>query len=259
MTTKKLIDQLLQEGEKISFKENSYSNSSGVFGTVSSELHAWITKVEHMILQNYGLESPQMRLFAKLDIDQIEGNFSDVFYKQHNIIMGALKACKETSPKKNLNPDAKRNSKEKRDPKSIFIVHGHDEIAKIKTARFIEQIGLKPIILHEQVNSGKTIIEKIEVFSNVGFGIVLYTPCDVGGKTKDDLKLRARQNVVFEHGFLIGKIGRENICALIKGAVEIPNDISGVVYVNMDEADGWKISVIKELKSAGYIVDMNHL
>ena len=141
----------------------------------------------------------------------------------------------------------------------VFIVHGHDEEAKIKTARFIEKLGFKPIILHEQASSGNTIIEKIEEHSNVGFGIVLYTPCDVGGKKMPEpvLNNRARQNVVFEHGYLIGKIGRRNVCALVKGDVEKPNDISGVVYISMDNDGAWQLAVAKELRSSDYAVDMN--
>lgn len=143
----------------------------------------------------------------------------------------------------------------------VFIVHGHDEIAKTKTARLIEKLGFKPIILHEQASAGNTIIEKIEEYSNVGFGIVLYTPCDIGGKNEDKPKLqnRARQNVIFEHGFLIGKIGRKNVCALVKEEVETPNDISGVVYIKMDSDDAWEIKVAKELKKSGYEVDLNKL
>ncbi|TCC98089.1 hypothetical protein EZ437_19520 [Pedobacter psychroterrae] len=141
----------------------------------------------------------------------------------------------------------------------VFIVHGHDGLAKISTARFIERLGFKPIILHEQASSSRTVIEKIEDYSNVGFAIVLYTACDVGGKTKDELKSRARQNVVFEHGFLIGKIGRENVCAIVKGDIETPNDISGVVYVKMDDDEAWHTKVARELRSSGYNVDMNKL
>lgn len=143
----------------------------------------------------------------------------------------------------------------------VFIVHGHDNEAKIEVARFIEKMGFEPIILHEQSSDGKTIIEKIEHYSNVGFGVVLYTPCDVGAKTAEklDLKSRARQNVVFEHGFLIGRLGRPNVCALVKSEIETPNDISGVVYVSMDNAHGWHIQLAKELKSAGYAVDMNKI
>lgn len=143
----------------------------------------------------------------------------------------------------------------------IFIVHGHDEVAKSKTARFVEKLGFEAIILHEQASSSKTIIEKIEEYSNVGFGIILYTPCDIGGKqiANPELKSRARQNVVFEHGFLIGKIGRSNVCALVKGDIETPNDISGVVYVSIDEADAWRYTIARELKKAGYNVDMNRI
>ena len=71
------------------------------------------------------------------------------------------------------------------DKSQVFILHGHDDLAKIETARFIEQLGFKPIIVHEQASSGKTIIEKIENYSNVGFGIVLYTPCDIGAKKNE--------------------------------------------------------------------------
>ena len=157
--------------------------------------------------------------------------------------------------------DTPKESAIQLDKSQVFIVHGHDEAAKAKTARFIEKLGLNPIILHEQASGSKTVIEKIEAYSNVGFGIVLYTPCDIGAKNEDkpELKKRARQNVVFEHGFLIGKIGRNNVCALVKGDIETPNDISGVVYVKMDEEDAWHLKIAKELRNSGYKIDMNKL
>lgn len=141
----------------------------------------------------------------------------------------------------------------------IFIVHGHDDLAKTEVARFIEQMNFKPIILHEQASEGGTIIEKIEKYSNVGFGIVLYTACDIGAKNsdKDNLRDRARQNVVFEHGFLNGKLGRKNVCAFVKGNIETPNDISGIVYISLDEHGAWKIALAKELRASGYTIDMN--
>ena len=147
------------------------------------------------------------------------------------------------------------------DKSKVFIVHGHDDAAKEAVARFVEKIGLEAIILHEQASSGNTIIEKIEANSNVGFAIVLYTPCDEGGPKgeKDQLKPRARQNVIFEHGYLIGKIGRENVCALVKGDIETPTDISGVVYIKMNEGDGWKLAVAKEIKACDYDIDLNKI
>lgn len=178
-------------------------------------------------------------------------------YKLDNLKSLSAKSNLLKSSSKEVQPVAKTEfSKEE-----VFIVHGHDELARTKTARFIEKLGLKPIILHEQSNSGKTIIEKIEEYSNVGFGIVLYTACDVGAiKSKpEQLNSRARQNVVFEHGYLIGKIGRKNVCALVKGDIELPNDISGVVYVKMDDEDAWSYRIAKELKGSGYKIDMNKI
>lgn len=137
----------------------------------------------------------------------------------------------------------------------VFIVHGHDDIAKLEMSAFISSLGLQPIILHQQASSGRTIIEKIEHYSNVGFGVVLYTPCDVGSRAGELTgSYRARQNVVFEHGFLIGKLGRARVAAVVKGSVETPNDISGVVYVSMDHEGRWKNQLLVELRGAGYHV-----
>lgn len=195
--------------------------------------------------------------------------YNDVVQSQQNLIEYKLKNLRGLFAKADLfksevNSDDISNQAKismPLDKNEVFIVHGHDELAKTKTARFIERLGLKPIILHEQSNSGKTIIEKIEEYTNVGFGIVLYTPCDVGYKkgNESNLQSRARQNVVFEHGYLIGKIGRNNVCALVKDEIEVPNDISGVVYIKMDDDESWHIKLAKELRSSGYEIDMNKL
>ncbi len=138
---------------------------------------------------------------------------------------------------------------------SVFIVHGHDEITKLEMCEFITDLGLEPVILHMQASSGRTIIEKIEHYTDVGFAIVLYTPCDLGSKAGSlTSNYRARQNVVFEHGFLMGKLGRSRVVAVVKDQVEIPNDISGIVYITMDESDGWKDDLKKEMRNIGYQV-----
>ncbi|UXI02587.1 nucleotide-binding protein [Photobacterium sp. TY1-4] len=147
------------------------------------------------------------------------------------------------------------------DKSKVFIVHGHDEAAQVKAARFVEKLGLEAIILHEKASSGRTIIEKIEHYSEVGFAIVLYTPDDVGNtkNNADELNGRARQNVVFEHGYLIGKLGRGNVAALVEAPIELPNDISGVVYIQLDEASAWHLQLAKEMKQSGYQINMNDL
>lgn len=149
-------------------------------------------------------------------------------------------------------------SQDQQDKKKIFIVHGRDNETKQEMARLIEKLGLKAIILHEQANQGMTIIEKIESNTDVGFSVVLYTPCDVGALSgRPNLLPRARQNVVFEHGFLIGKLGRDKVSAFVKGEVETPNDISGIVYTSLDERGAWKAELVRELRAAGYDVSMN--
>ena len=140
----------------------------------------------------------------------------------------------------------------------VFIVHGHDEGTKERTARFIEKLGLQAVILQERASKGKTIIEKIEEYSNVGFAIVLYTPDDLGNvksKAEDgSLNGRARQNVVFEHGYLMAKVGRNRVMSLVSGDIELPSDISGIVYISDED---WQISIAKEMKAAGYAINPN--
>lgn len=173
-----------------------------------------------------------------------------------NEVFDRVKASLETvAPAKKPNDAAEEKSVA--DHSKVFIVHGRDDLAKVSAARFVEKLGLSAIILHEQVSAGKTIIEKIEEHTNVGFAIVLYTHCDSGGLVGGTMSPRARQNVVFEHGYLIGKLGRRNVCALVKTGVEVPNDISGVVYVPLDDHGAWHLAIAKELRNAGYDIDMN--
>ena len=138
----------------------------------------------------------------------------------------------------------------------VFVVHGHDDSAKQTVARFLEKLNLEVVILHEQSSGGKTIIEKLEHYTNVDFALILLTPDDIGGfahdkSNPDKLSLRARQNVVLELGYLMAKIGRSRVCALVKGNLEKPTDYSGVIYISMDENEGWKKHVFKELLAAG--------
>lgn len=145
--------------------------------------------------------------------------------------------------------------------KKVFIVHGHDDAMRLDVTRFIEHLNLKPIILSEQPNNGQTIIEKFESNSDVGYAIILLSPCDKGwSKDSEQPKPRARQNVIMELGFFIGKLGRANVCALKNGDIELPSDVLGVSYIDYSSKDGgWKMNVAKELKESGYDIDMNLL
>jgi len=135
----------------------------------------------------------------------------------------------------------------------VFIVHGHDDAAKEQVARFIALAGLEPVILHEQSNQGRTVIEKLEANSDqVSFAIAILTPDDIGGKDMENLLPRARQNVIGELFYFMGKFGRNRVCALLKKEIEAPSDIDGIVYTPMDNAGAWKQELLKELDAAGY-------
>jgi predicted nucleotide-binding protein len=145
--------------------------------------------------------------------------------------------------------------------RQVFIVHGHDNEVKETVARVLEKINLEPIILHEQANEGRTIIEKFEDHSDVGFAVILLTPDDQGfaKSAPDKVSDRARQNVILELGYFLGKLGRNRVCALYKAGVEIPSDMSGVLYVPYDGTDAWKFSLAKEIKATGIEIDLNLL
>lgn len=146
---------------------------------------------------------------------------------------------------------------------NVFIVHGHDDGAIAKVSNFIRKIGFNPIILREQPDGGQTIIEKIETYTNVCFAIILYTPCDLGkDKNVEDtyIRPRARQNVVFEHGFLCNKLGRSHVCALVTdNNIELPGDLSGVLFKPMDDTGLWEYSIAKEMQNCNLSVDLNQI
>jgi predicted nucleotide-binding protein len=139
----------------------------------------------------------------------------------------------------------------------VFIVHGHDGEAREAVARFLEKINFEAIILHEQASRGRTVIEKVESHSDVGFAVILLTPDDVGGaKDATSFEPRVRQNVLLELGYFIGKLGRDRVLALKRGTMEIPSDFAGVVWEPY-EGTSWKQSLAKELEAAGHTIDWN--
>jgi hypothetical protein len=145
--------------------------------------------------------------------------------------------------------------------REVFVVHGHDHGRMQALARFLERVGLNPVILHERASRGATIVEKLEKHTDVAFAVVLLTPDDVGSIATDqkNLRPRARQNVVLELGYFMGRLGRKRTCALVVEGVEIPSDYSGVVYIPIDSSDAWKFLLARELRAAGLPIDMNKI
>lgn len=156
------------------------------------------------------------------------------------------------------------------DAKKVFIVHGHNDSLKVDVARTVEQMGLKAIILHEQDDYGETIIQKFENNAiDIGFAIILLTGDDLAVSNRDlerekkekdfnaKYHLRARQNVVFEMGYFIGKLDRAHVVELLEADVEKPGDLDGTLYIPIDKEGMWRLKLAKRLKSVGYSVDID--
>jgi len=144
--------------------------------------------------------------------------------------------------------------------REVFVVHGHDDALRSEVCRLLERLDLVPVVLSEQPDRGRVLIEKFEQHADVAYAVVLLTPDDEGRLgNAGELKPRARQNVVFELGFFCGKLGRHRVCALVKNDVEFPSDIQGFVYKRADDAGAWRFQLAKEIKDAGLNVDLNKL
>lgn len=151
-----------------------------------------------------------------------------------------------------IRSDKKKNRQKKRKiSNKVFVVHGHDEDLLKEIVSFLNKINLDVIVSVDIANKGVTILEKIETSSDVDFGVVLYTPCDIGAKNTDSANMRARtrQNVVFEHGYLLAKLGRNRVFTLTKGKLELPSDISGTLTISVDNSD-WPTKLTAEFLAA---------
>lgn len=258
---KELLNHLIERMNMMTYEEKEIS------------LHEFLSEGEVIIGKLFGENSKHVNKFNEVSFISIaalfrsDGNQNTFVEKFNafesgklsmiNVLKGALK---DIELEELLSPTSKSTIEStlevSTDKSKVFIVHGHDNELKTEVARFVEKLGFEAVILHEKANEGNTIIEKIEKNSDVGFAIVLYTPCDYGkSKSSEHLNSRARQNVVFEHGFFIAKLGRKNVVALHKGeGIELPNDISGVVYIKYEDG-AWKTQIADEMDASGYEIN----
>jgi predicted nucleotide-binding protein len=227
---------------------------------------AWKVKAERFLIHKFGEESYEYKKFSKTSFSL---SVITPGTPKYEFVQACQKGLRTTAAifseylKELLEEGYDENevNLEDRNRKyefsSVFIVHGHDGELKQSVARIIEKQGLNAVILSEQANQGRTIIEKFENNSNVGGAICLFTADDVGNSKKDTSpKDRARQNVVFEAGYFIGKLGRDHVVILADSGLEMPSDLSGIVYT---ETSDWRVELLKELKAMGYTIDFNKL
>lgn len=252
---KKKVDEFIQRGVDIRRMEFHPASGGYPFSYVAGPLYdTWMGEI-NIFNERHLKEHPLYDSIATTYSHYRKNSSS------HDEMMGHLRALSADVDFFEANPRQPQISTGRNVMSNkVFIVHGHDETAKLDMARTLEKAGFEAVILHEQPDAGRTIIEKFENYADVSFAVILYTECDLGRDKEMPVgseKYRARQNVVFEHGFFIGKLGRDHVCALVKGEVETPGDLSGVVYVSMDKAGAWKLDLAKNMKAVGLPVDMN--
>jgi predicted nucleotide-binding protein len=263
---KTIISKLTEIKGKLEIPKESYSS----FDT--NLLNSLLERTKALVKRNFGTESEYLERLSQfnkesyftireVELEQLK-NVIDIIID--DIELGEKKEDIVTNPIKKQNEVLNIASQIRTLNNKIFIVHGHNESMKQSVARVIEKLELDPIILHEQSNQGNTVIEKFMTHSNVGFAIVLLSADDVGYSIKDGekkAKKRARQNVILELGFFIGKLGRNRVIALVENMndFELPSDINGVVYVPYDSNESWKFGIARELMANGYNLDANRI
>lgn len=227
--------------------------------TDDPEFQAWKSKAERLVAQIYGADSIEYENLSTIIYSPsacVLG--SDISQEYRDGLHTAKLILQDYLDEMDVSSDDCSEANSEWNYSKVFIVHGHDGELKHAVARMIEkQDNLKAIILSEQIAAGKTIIEKIEDNSDVADAICLFTADDFGrAKADTEEKPRARQNVVFEAGYFMGKLGRDHVVMICEDGVEIPGDLSGVVYTGKNH---WEVEMLKALKVMGYNIDMNKL
>jgi len=249
------LEELISQGKSLTISTYQRATENPFTGIISNrtmytednpkEYCQWKEDVKRFIKLHYPSDFTEF--------EKLLGNLA-----VHDTIIAKLIAIKKMEAINPITIDTQSNAVVHPINKKIFIVHGHDDAMKLAVESFLKQMKLEPIILNNQVSRSQTVIEKLEANSDVGFAVVLLSPCDKGcTKDSDDFKPRARQNVILELGYFIGYLGRKKVSVLKKSEVEEPSDFTGIIYTTFDAQGGWKFDLAKELTAAGYSVDLN--
>ena len=271
------IDKLIADGDKYQWNNCSHYKVEHreTYGATPAEWDVWASRIGKVIDKAVKKESEPYIYYNAANSIVINGNLIDKFELAKSNFVKALESVKsllidgdvfddliikDIPDKKHIETAKSTKEITSSSNNKVFIVHGHDHTLKIELEVFLSHIGLKPIVLHREVDGGKTIIEKFEANSDVSYAFILLTPDEISYAADQDSvedaarkkEMRARPNVIFEFGYFIAKLGREKVCALHKSDVAIPSDLSGFIYKKVDtNIEEIGFSLIRELKAAG--------
>ena len=256
LSTSSLVDEYDR------FCKRPYGTSSSVTSSdLEEEVYFYVSP---SIMSTAPLTNHEKNQFSK-DLDSYRKNMDD--YIDHlKESCERLELYNEPSdtPQRTSGDEGVSDAPQSTFGNEVFIVHGRDDGVKGDVALFVRDLGLKEIILDRQPNEGLiAILDKFErEAKKADFAIALLTPDDVGAlknEADDQLKPRARQNVIFELGYFISRLGRKKVCLLLTGKLENPSDLDGILYVSMNSRKGWQLELGIEMKQAGLPVDLNKL
>jgi predicted nucleotide-binding protein len=239
-------------------------------GNRSPQLTTWNQDVENVLSQFYGRPSLQLEQFGHIHFspmvfytDMPESDFTEArmggLATAEGFLQSRINELIEDLQEHQAEQQFVSKAEVAKDTRKVFVVHGHDHGSKESVARYLSRLGLEPVILHEQADQGRTIIEKFEHHAEVSCAVVILSPDDIASSKSNPAhqEERARQNVIFEMGFFVGRLGRKHTFALVQKGVTRPSDIDGVLYIHMDDDVTWRMRLVGELKASGMNVDAN--
>jgi predicted nucleotide-binding protein len=228
-------------------------NGMPALGGLSANWTSFTLRLESLLLRLFGADSSVYKRVHVTLKKRLRLATENTFNNVHQSLVGSLDAALQLVD--HLPSETGKTNAQGALSNRIFIVHGHDHAAKNELERYLTELGLDPIVLHRQPDEGRTLIEKFEAYSDVGYAFVLLTPDDVGGPASDpeNKHFRARQNVIFEFGFFVGRLDRKNVCCLYTGNIELPSDLGGLVYKQFHKhVKETFYDIRKELEARGY-------
>jgi len=226
------------------YERDSFSDIKGAIGAITTGIGRPVTTEVH--------EAFEMHI-GRIQVMAAERSLADLKMRLRKIAQLAAPAetssiVRESDAPSHLGGEASKNAQ-------VFVTHGRDRVPRDAVADFIRSVGLHPIVLEDEPNAGLTIIEKFEKYSNVGYGIIILSPDDFGClKTEPSaLRPRARQNVIFEFGYMLARVGRNRVAVLLTDrSIERPANVDGIVWIDFDSDGNWKDRLRVELRAAGY-------
>lgn len=273
------INKLVEKSAEFNWKNCSIKHDSleQIIGEPSPAWNIWVNSIESILKTTVRANSEPFVYFKAANNSPVKGNDEDKFWIAKENYIKTLHALislleegdlfnellvsgvpKKTNKPKDSTARTKLPSALVASNNKVFIVHGDDDALKIELEVFLSRIGIKPIVLHRDVEGGQTIIEKAAANSDVSYAFILLTPDEISYTIDQsdiidaDRKKQTRANVIFEFGYLVAKLGSKNVCALHKGDVEIPSELSGFIYKKVDKnIEEIGCSLIKDITAAG--------